>query len=103
MTKIVIVHPEMGIYLGNCLGLGFFSMLDCAGQDHAATFPTVGAARLHVIPWDENNDPDAYRYVEVDGSSEWASIEELEAAGLSEFTKVMRHNRLLDGAPAGRA
>ncbi len=101
--KVVIVHPEMGIYLGGFLGLGFFSVLDSAGQHHATTFPTVEASREHVISWDANNDPDAYRYVEMDGDGEWATVEELEAAGLSEFTKEMRQNILLDAEPAGRA
>lgn len=101
--KFVIVHPEMGVYLGNCMGLGFFSMLDCAGQDHAVTFPTVAAARLHVIPWESNNDPDAYRYVPVDTAGEWASIEDIEAAGLCEFVEPMKAERLLAMAPEGSA
>lgn len=40
-----------GIYLGNCMGMGFWSLLDPVGQDHAVTFPTVSEALDHVKEW----------------------------------------------------
>ncbi len=30
--SVVIVHNEMGVYLGSCMGLGFWTLLDPAGQ-----------------------------------------------------------------------
>lgn len=101
--KVVIVHPEMGIYLGNCLGLGFFSMLDCAGQITAALIESEAEAREHVSTWSTKNDPDTYRYVEVTAVRQWATIEELEAAGLGEFTAPLRDERLRSLPAAGRA
>ncbi|WP_137114162.1 hypothetical protein [Mesorhizobium sp. GR13] len=38
-AKIVIIHPKMGIYLGHCLGLGFWTLLDPAGQAEAVVRP----------------------------------------------------------------
>lgn len=104
MKNIVIVHPEMGIYLGTGFGLGFFSLLDCAGQEYAASFDNADQAREHIASWESNNDPTAYRFVEVECEEEfYATIEELEAAGLAEFTGPMRTERLRDMPVAGRA
>jgi hypothetical protein len=104
MTKVVIVHPSIGVYLGNCMGLGFFSMLDCAGQEHAVLLVNEVEARAHVASWDSHNNPDGYQYVEVTAADDdWVTIEELEAAGLIEFTKPMRDERLRNCEPMGRA
>lgn len=46
--RYVIYHPEMGVYLGHCLGLAFFSKLDAAGQDCAVTSETEAAAWMVV-------------------------------------------------------
>lgn len=37
-TKFIIRDKEHGIFLGYFLGLGFFSELDCAGQEYAVVF-----------------------------------------------------------------
>lgn len=103
MKSFVIVHPKLGIYLGNAMGLGFFSNLDCAGQDLACIFDTEDQAREHVSGWDDNNDPELYGYVGVDVAARWATIEELEAAGLKEFTQQMRTERLINLGVAGSA
>jgi hypothetical protein len=102
VSKIVIVHPEMGIYLGNCMGLGFFSNLDCAGQIFACVFPSENDAREHIRSWESANNPEGYRYVKVT-CDQWADIDALDAAGLSEFTGPMKDARLRAMAPAGRA
>lgn len=82
-TAIVITNKCMGIYLGNCLGLGFWSNMDTAGQSHAVTFPDKFVARAHVMGWDENSDPDNYDYREVQiADRDYATAEELLRAGL---------------------
>lgn len=48
MKRLVIVHPEMGIYLGNFMGLGFWSKLDPVGQPSAITFATESEAKEHM-------------------------------------------------------
>jgi hypothetical protein len=100
---VVLVHNEFGIYLGNCMGLGFFSMLDCAGQDQAVTFATPEAARQHVADWTSENDPLRFHTVQVIAASTWATIDELDAAGLEHLTGPMKSERLRNMPTAGRA
>ncbi|CAK7259125.1 hypothetical protein [Shinella sp. WSD5-1] len=100
--RVVIVHPEMGIYLGSCFGLGFFSLLDCAGQTAACTFEDECDARACVSSRSENGDPDAYGYVPV-AAKAWAEIMDLEAAGLGEFTGPMKDEALRAMQPAGHS
>lgn len=85
IKEIVITHPEMGVYLGNAMGLGFFSRLDAVGQVAACTFENETQARAHVAGWDSNNDPAAYAYhavaIEAQGC---ATVPELTRAGITE-------------------
>ena len=34
----VIYHNEMGVFLGHCMGMGFWSALDAVGQEEAVAF-----------------------------------------------------------------
>lgn len=88
---VVITSPEWGIYLGNFMGLGFWSMLDTAGQDCAVTFQNEEAARAHVARWEANGDPDAYGYAEVVPSSSdgYATVADLKEAGLAGYLGSM--------------
>lgn len=52
MPRVVIVHPEMGVYLGSAMGLGFWSRLDPVDQPSAVTFPTPADAEQHMRTWD---------------------------------------------------
>lgn len=56
----------MGVYVGNALGLGFWSKLDDADQDTAVTFDSVEDAKEHVCSWEKGNDPNDYTCVAVD-------------------------------------
>tara|TARA_B100000965_G_scaffold315202_1_gene275386 strand:+ start:1230 stop:1523 length:294 start_codon:yes stop_codon:yes gene_type:complete len=81
--RVVVTHPEWGIYLGNFWGLGFWSLLDGAGQPAAVTMASEEAAKSHVSDWAENNDPGTYAYVTVTCSDgEYATPAELARAGL---------------------
>lgn len=61
---VVIAHKEMGIYLGNFWGLGFWTKLDLAGQESATTFESESAARKHISTWDDcSNEP--YTFIDV--------------------------------------
>lgn len=51
--SVVITHPEWGVYLGNCLGMGFWSELDPVGQPAAVVFDNETDARNHVSSWVE--------------------------------------------------
>lgn len=52
MTRYLLTHPEMGTYIGNALGLGFWSKLDPVGQDAAVTFDSFDDAWAHARTWD---------------------------------------------------
>jgi hypothetical protein len=97
MSSIVITHPTEGIYLGNCMGLGFWSMLDSVGQTHACTFESEPQAREHVSSWDNNNDPDGYSYQAVATDKTYATIPQLIAAGLENLLGDMVGNMQMAG------
>lgn len=87
-TEFVIVHPVEGIYLGCCLGLGFWTNLDPAGQPAATTFTSVEEAQQHINSWKSNPDypkamiPDLKIMPVRVNESGFATIEECVAAGL---------------------
>lgn len=89
--RFVLTHPEMGVYLGNCLGLGFWTLLDTVGQPEAVTFPSIAEAEMHIRSWDQNNNPDVYQFVPVD-CAEYASIADLVKAGLGPVLGDMLNN-----------
>jgi len=84
----VIVHRDDGIYLGNALGLGFFSKLDPVGQNQAVAFDSIQAATEHLSSWAiaEASDMQAYQFVEVLlNSNGCATIEACVKAGLESW------------------
>jgi len=79
---VVITHAEMGIYLGSCMGLGFWSKLDPVGQPSAVTFPSIEAAREHMAFWERETPLEVvFRSVTPDDGF-YASIAACVAAGL---------------------
>lgn len=79
----VLTHPEQGIYLGSCLGLGFWSKLDAAGQEAACTFDSEAEAAAFIRSWDAANDPADYQLAPVSPSDgNYATVDDLRAAGL---------------------
>lgn len=93
----VITNKELGVYLGNFIGLGFWSKLDSAGQTHATVFENVEQAKDHVRSWDNHNDPADYGFHEVATQEHGASIDLLKEAGLGHLLGDMENN--LDDAP----
>ncbi len=88
-TEFVITNPEMGIYLGNCLGLGFWSLLDPAGQDQAVSFSAPAVAQECIRNWESNPDshPGPFEIKPVDVESPgYATAQECVAAGLPGWT-----------------
>ena len=78
----VIYSEELGVYLGSCLGLGFWSKLDPAGQDYAVTFPSVEACKQWIDSWDSKLES-PWKAVEVTpDSSGFASVASCVRAGL---------------------
>lgn len=80
--SVVIYHPTDGIYLGSCLGMGFWSSLDPVGQPSAVTFPSEAAAEQHMAEW-ECGRPQGISFVPVEADAAgYASIAACVAAGL---------------------
>jgi hypothetical protein len=74
----------MGIYLGACMGLGFWTKLDPAGQDAAVVFPTCEEAESFMATWDDGKPVGVTLHTitpDVDNGA-FASIDACVAAGL---------------------
>ncbi len=102
MARVVITHPEMGVFLGVALGLGLWTKLDCAGQPAACNFKDETDARQFVSTWIECNNPDDYRYVAA-GGPRGATIADLKAAGLGDLLGDMEADAPRYAEPAGHA
>ncbi len=48
----VLYTQELGVYLGSCMGLGFWSKLDPVGQPSAVVFPSKDRAFEFSATWD---------------------------------------------------
>lgn len=85
--RYLIVHKEDGIYLGECLGLGFCSKVDPVGQDTACTFESIEDCVDYINSWEsvkkgEQSIKD-YTFVPVTPSEgNFATIQDCVAAGL---------------------
>lgn len=92
--RVVLAHPQMGVYLGHCFGLGFWTEIDTVDQTHAVTFTSEQDAREHVGDWESHDDPDDFEYVAVDCADlrPRASISELVRAGLGDRLGDMTDN-----------
>lgn len=78
----VIVHPEMGVYLGSWIGMGFWSKLDPVGQPSAITFDTPDEAEAHMATWGSGR-PEKATLAAVDADEgRYASIRACVKAGL---------------------
>jgi hypothetical protein len=95
-NRTIIFHDEMGVFVGQNMGLAFWSMLECAGQWNVAIFLNEKDARELIAEWKPAQDPDNYQYKEVKTKYRThATIAELLKAGVDErYTR-----RLLLNAP----
>lgn len=85
--RIVIVSKSLGVYLGSCMGMGFWSKLDSVGQPSAITFCDDGEASAHIATWDEA--PCDYDFVSVEADDGvYASADACERAGLGNWTAL---------------
>lgn len=86
VTRFVVVHPEMGVYLGSAFGLGFWSKLDPCGQPGAVTFPDRERAEEVMATWTNGRPSDARTHPvvpdDVDESRMYATVKACVAAGL---------------------
>lgn len=82
--RYILTHPEYGIYIGNCMGLGLWSRMDNGGQDCVCSFDSAQTVLEYVGSWRAPfNDPAAYIVKPVECEGGWVTVPELKAAGLS--------------------
>lgn len=89
MKRYVMYDEAEGVYLGNCLGFGFWSKCDAVGQTHACTFDSPEDGKAHQASWDDTSDMRGkqLQFIPVDCvDGRWASMEECVAAGLPAWT-----------------
>ncbi len=85
--SFVLVSDEMGIYLGEAFGLGFWSRLDPAGQTHAVSLTREDAEALQVTHAGQD-----VRLERVPTYPRSISARELDAFGLRAYTAPLRQN-----------
>lgn len=86
VKAVVIQHDEFGVYLGNCLGLGFWSKLDPAGQPSAVTFTDEAEAKAHMESWEGGIPKGVITYPVVEADQQngrYASLDACVRAGLA--------------------
>lgn len=112
MKLVVMSQPEMGVYLGSCMGFGFWSKMDSAGQDVACGFKDEEDARRYIASWDHI--PEGIEYHEIECARDdqgncdgchicYVTVDELKNAGLGDMLGDMEANALMNVEPAGRA
>lgn len=84
--RTVILHPEMGVYIGRVFGMGFWSLLDAHGRCEVTTFRNFSQARESVHAWQfPFRNSNTYEYREVAcADSMYATADELVKANISE-------------------
>lgn len=85
-VAFVIFSEGDGVFIGECMGLGFWSKLDPVDQDCAVTFPSVDEAEAYMAGW-EGGRPAGASLVPVvpDQADGFASIAACMRAGLPEW------------------
>ncbi|WP_454727765.1 MULTISPECIES: hypothetical protein [Cupriavidus] len=82
-TELVLYSPEDGVFLGECLGLGFWSKLETGDQPSAATFESVADAKQYLSTWQSPPPTDLqFVWVQPEAKGPHASMEACVRAGL---------------------
>ena len=84
MKRYLLIHPEFGVYIGHCMGLGFWSNEETAGQNAACTFALPEEAHEHANSWIHTPDGLTTLPVETDieeRGNYYASVAACVAAG----------------------
>jgi len=81
-TRFVLTHPEMGVYLGSGLGLGFWSKLDPCGQSAAITFENRVQADYVMTSWNHGRPDGVVIWPVMPDQGAYASVAACVTAGL---------------------
>lgn len=83
--RCVLYSEEIGVYLGSCMGMGFWSKLDPAGQDSACCFDSSDEVKQFIqlcLEMDITVPKDARTVDVLTEHPDYATIQECVAAGL---------------------
>jgi hypothetical protein len=85
--KVVMVHPDWGLYLGTGNGVLLWTKIETGGLYTARAFPGVQHAKAYLSMMDMPTGRDGVRLIEyvpvvADIEGEWASTVSLRRAGL---------------------
>lgn len=86
MSRYVLYSPTIGVFLGEAMGLGFWSGLDCAGQEQAVTFPSPEDLFAYVGTWQRTDVADITA-IELPIDRDYATEEDCIKAGLTPWVK----------------
>lgn len=81
-TRWVIYNEEWGVYLGSCIGLGFWSKMNPVGQTHCACFTDPDSAASLISEWHCQSTDYRIIQVQVKDPNKGASVAECVEAGL---------------------
>lgn len=87
-VEFVIACKEYGVFLGQLLGLAFWSHLSCEGIDSACTFQSEEQAKQFIASWVDAHPEPRVVPVLVSKSGK-ATIEECVAAGLPSWRELL--------------
>lgn len=96
----VINHETEGVFVGEGLGLCFFTNLDCAGQDRVCVFSTREKAESYVKDY-LHTMSGAFSYIEVKTDRPYATISDLIKADLREAAGKLAAEKLAREEPSG--
>ena len=80
----VLTHKEDGVYLGSFMGMGFWSLLDSAGQAAAVVFESEEKGRQAIASWDCQRPIDEYTFHKIQDGLDYADVEHLRVAKIPE-------------------
>ena len=102
--SLVLVRDEWGVYLGSCMGFGFWTKIDPVGSLAAIAFDNEAAGIQHIRRLNADNDPAMYRFVPVLASiNGFATIDDLKRAGLNPLLGDMEANAAEHSITVGSA
>lgn len=85
MPRYIINSHEWGVFVGEALGLGFWSKLDGLGQAEAPTFSSPEEAHALVLRMEY--EPPQTDYLKVDTNETYATEAQCVAAGAQPWTQ----------------
>jgi hypothetical protein len=103
VKRYVLVHRRQGIFVGEMMGLGFWSKMDSIEQTSVQCFENIQGLISWIITWKQGNDPLDYDYAVVEvGQPHEATVRELKSSGLGHMIGDMEMNILKQNPPQGR-